>query len=86
MDSDYYTVNFPSAITDTSTQAYRVQIMLQVGGSIDADADLGIAQGEIQWNGTSEVDLGTVFITNQSVTNVYEDGAPTPNLVVINLT
>ncbi len=83
-DSDYYSVDFPAAITDDTTQAYRVQIMLQVGGSIDADADLGIAQGEIQWNGTEEVDIGSIFITNQTVTNVYEEGFVQPPIQVFN--
>jgi ribosome-associated translation inhibitor RaiA len=50
-DSDYYSVDFPVAIADED--AYRVQIMLQQG-TIDADADTGLFQGEIQWNGESE--------------------------------
>jgi ribosome-associated translation inhibitor RaiA len=50
-DSDYYSIDFPVAITDED--AYRVQIMLQEG-AIDADDDTGLFQGEIQWNGESE--------------------------------
>ena len=50
-DSDYYSVDFPVAITDEDV--YRVQIMLQLG-TIDADADTGLFQGEINWNGESE--------------------------------
>ena len=83
-DSDYYSVDFPAAITDTTTQAYRVQIMLQVAGSINADNDLGIAQGEIQWNGADEVDLGTVFVTNQTVNNTYNEDFVQPPIQVFN--
>jgi hypothetical protein len=58
-DSDYYSVDFPSAITTEGI--YRVQVMLQPG-SIDADADFGIAQGEINWNGESEDTLISLSI------------------------
>ena len=84
VDSDYYSVDFPSAITSTTQQAYRVQIMLQVAGSIHADNDIPIAQGEIFWNGVSEVDVGTINITNQTVTNIYDESTPPP-IVVINV-
>ncbi len=84
-DSDYYSVDFPSAITDTATQAYRVQVMLQVAGGINADNDLGIAQGEIQWNGSSEVDIGSIFITNQTVNNTYNEGFVQPPIQVFNV-
>ena len=82
VDSDYYSVDFPSAITDSATQTYRVQVMLQAGGSIDADLDTAIAQGEIYWDGTSEVDTGTINITNQTVTNVYDESTPPPITVI----
>ena len=74
-DGDYHSVDFTSAITDTATQAYRVTVRLQAGGSPVADGavDFPIAQGEIQWNGSSEVDLGTVVITNQMVQNRYDE-------------
>ena len=82
VDSDYYSVDFPAAITaDLAT--YRVQVMLQVAGSINADNDVGIFQGEIFWDVDEEVDIGTITVTNTSVTNVYEDDAPAPNLIVI---
>lgn len=53
-DSDYYSVDFPSGI---SAGVYRIQILLQVGSSINADDDIVIAQGEIYWDGTAEFDL-----------------------------
>ena len=56
VDSDYHSVDFPSAIANG---VYRVQIMLIVGGGIDADADLPVAQGEIYWDGASEVNIFT---------------------------
>ena len=73
VDSDFYTADFPAAITDTAQQAYRIQVFLQVGGSIDADADICIAHGEIHWNGTGEVSIGTINITNTTVTNTYDE-------------
>ncbi len=51
VDSDYYSVDFPSAI---GAGVYRVQVMKQAGGSINADDDIGIAQGEIYWSGSAE--------------------------------
>ena len=82
VDSDYYTVDFPAAITGTDPIAYRVQIMLRPG-AIDADADFGIAQMEIIWDGSKEVDIGTVFNTTTSVTNVYnEEINPSPITVI----
>ena len=57
VDSDYHTANFPSAI---GAGVYRVQVMLQVGGAIDADLDYAIGQGEIYWDGTSELNPFTL--------------------------
>lgn len=71
-DSDYYSVDFPVAITGTEAEAYRVQIMLQPG-TIDADADTGLFQGEIIWNGEEEIDLGIIFNTNQTTLNRYNE-------------
>ena len=51
-DSDYHSVDFPS---DISAGVYRVQIMHQVGGAIDADADVSVGQGEIYWGGSAEI-------------------------------
>ncbi len=56
-DSNYYTVNFP---TDITTGVYRIQIFLQAGGSAHADNDTEIAQGEIYWDGTAEIDIFTL--------------------------
>ena len=60
VDSDYHSVDFPSAIAEGT---YRVQIMLIDGGAIDADADFAVAQGEIYWAGNSEI---TVFTERKS--------------------
>ena len=56
-DSDYHSVDFPGDIT---AGVYRVQVMLQVGGAIDADLDYAIGQGEIYWDGTSELNSFTL--------------------------
>ncbi len=56
-DSDYHSVDFP---TDISAGVYRVQINLRVGGAIDADADLGIGEGELYWDGSAEIDVYTL--------------------------
>ncbi len=85
VDSDYYSVDFPSAITDSTLQSYRVQIMHQVAGSINADNDRAIAQGEIFWDGTSETDIGTINITQSSVVNNYNESVTSPPLQIINL-
>jgi len=57
-DSDYHSVDFP---TDIAAGIYRVQIMRQVGGTIDADADIAIAQGEIYWDGSAEQNFYTLI-------------------------
>lgn len=51
VDSDYHSGDLPAAIT---AGVYRVQVFLQVGGAIDADDDISVAQGEIYWSGTAE--------------------------------
>ena len=89
VDSDYYSVDFPADITDTATQAYRVQVMLRPG-AIDADADFTVGSLEIQWNGEKEIDLGIVFGSNQSVTNFYDDSVTTntggnPQIITIEI-
>jgi len=84
VDSDYYSVDFPAAITSTTQQTYRVQIMYQAG-AIDADDDIAIAQGEIFWNGVSEITLGTINITNTTVNNSYDETL-TPGVSVIDET
>lgn len=57
VDSDYHSVDFPS---DISAGVYRVQVMLQVGGSIDADADKCVGQGEMYWDGSAEMSIHTL--------------------------
>ena len=59
-DSDYHSVDFPGSIT---AGVYRVQIMLQVGGAIDADLDYAIAEGEIYWDGSAEINIFTLDTT-----------------------
>ena len=54
VDSDYHSVDFPSAI---ARGVYRVQIMVIDGAAMDADADIGVAQGEIHWDGSAEIDI-----------------------------
>ena len=93
-DSDYHSVDFPSGI---SAGIYRVQVMHQIGGSIDADADIAVAQGEIYWDGTAEVTLYTLsesdvaaivaklpddYIMGSSVTDSMDDEI---NAIVANL-
>lgn len=65
-DSDYHTADFP---TDIAFGVYRVQILKQVGGSIDADADIVVAQGEISWDGSTEV---TILELNRLL-NIYDE-------------
>lgn len=57
VDSDYYSTDFPAAITGEGV--YRVQVFLQPG-TIDADADTGLFQGEFYWDGTAEIDIFTL--------------------------
>jgi hypothetical protein len=73
LESDYYSVDFPSEITGTDPLAYRVQVMLQIGGSPEADDDFAIRDGEIIWDGTKEIDLGVIFNTNQTTLNRYNE-------------
>ena len=63
-DSDYHSVDFPGDIT---AGVYRVQVFLQVGGAIDADLDYAIAEGEIYWDGTAEINIFTLD------TSIYDD-------------
>ncbi len=83
----YYTVDFPAGITDTEQQAYRVTIRIQAGGSPVADEsiDLPESQGEIFWDGSEEVDVGTINISNQTVTNIYNDDFQAVPITVITL-
>lgn len=85
-DGGYYTVDFPTTITGTVLTTYRISVVLQAGGSPNADSavDFRIAQGELFWDGTSEVDLGTLTITNSTIINNYDDTTSAPNLIVIN--
>lgn len=67
VDSDYHSVDFPS---DISFGTYRVQIMEQIGGAIDADVDKAVAQGEINWDGTEEINILIFF---NKLLNIYDE-------------
>ena len=84
-DGDYYSVDFPTSITGTDLAVYRTSVFKQLGGAPAAGTDIVLAQGEIFWDGTQEIDIGTINITNQTVTNVYEESTPPP-ITVINET
>jgi len=71
VDSDYYSVDFPAAITTAGI--YRVQVMLQASGAIDADDDVAIAQGEICWDGTEEITLSMLTDRQSLVYNEYDE-------------
>ena len=79
-DSDYYSVDFPSSI---SAGIYRVQIFKQTGGSIDADADIAVAQGEIYWNGSAEITINTLFIESMRSIEVGDETKKLATLTVI---
>lgn len=57
---DYYSVDFPSVITTAGV--YRIAIAKRAGGSA-AVGDSRIAEGELYWDGSAEVDLFTVDTT-----------------------
>ena len=69
--SDYYTADFPSVIVTAGV--YRIQILLRVGGTINADNDIVIAQGEFYWNGDREIDGYADYVDKNTVVNVYDD-------------
>jgi len=54
---DYYSVDFPSVITTAGV--YRIAIARRAGGTA-AVGDLRIAQGEIYWDGSAEIDIRTL--------------------------
>ena len=53
VDSDYHSADFPTAIAQG---VYRVQVMKITGGAMNADDDRAVAQGEIYWDGSAEID------------------------------
>ncbi len=57
---DYYSVNFPAVITTTGV--YRVVIALRADGTA-AIGDKKIAQGELTWDGSAEIDIFTLDTT-----------------------
>ena len=57
-DGDYYSVDFPAQVVTAGI--YRVTIFNQVGVDPDADDDTSIAQGEIHWDGSAEMDTSTL--------------------------
>jgi len=56
-DGNYYSVDFPSGI---SAGVYRITIFDQVAASPHADNDVAIAQGEIYWDGSAEINTFTL--------------------------
>lgn len=60
VDSDYHTVDFPS---DIAAGVYRVQIFKQdsaVANTPHADDDIAVAQGEMYWDGSAELNMFTL--------------------------
>ena len=78
VDSDYYSVDFPSAIT---IGTYHVQVMRR-DGAIDADADVGVGEGVIYWDGTAEQDIASLDVlldaikANLGQVHTTEDESP----------
>ena len=75
---DFHTVDFPSGIT--AAGVYRVEIRERAGGSPDTD-DVPIAQGELHWDGSAEIDItaidtliDTLISATETVKNVYGVG------------
>ena len=81
----YYTVDFPATILNVDQETYRVDIYLQPGAN-PVITDFAISQGEVIWADGEEIDLGTINITNQTVTNIYEEEVDLPGVQVINET
>ena len=67
--STYYSVDFPAVITTEGV--YRVQVMLQAAGSPHADNDIAFAQGEMYWDGITELDLFTLSLEGNKVHSIY---------------
>jgi len=78
----HYTVDFPAVITNNIQQAYRIVIKLRVGANA-AVGDTKLADGEIYWDGSMEINIGTINITNQTVTNIYEEDISSPPATVL---
>jgi len=90
-DSDYHSVDFPASIT---AGIYYVQIFHQIG-AIDADADVPVGQGVIDWSGSAEINLTSLdtlidlivaklpddYIMGSSVTDPMDDEI---NVIVAN--
>ena len=76
-DSDYHSVDFPVI----AAGVYHVQVLHQIG-VIDADADIVVAQGEIYWDGTAEMNITTLdtlldaIVANLGQVHTVEDESP----------
>ncbi len=75
--SGHYVGTFDASI---AAGVYQVTVYLQAGGS-PADADLPLAQGEIHWDGSAEINhttldtlIDTLITTGSVVTNIYNPG------------
>jgi len=71
-DSDYHSADFPTTI---ATGIYRVAVMWRIGGAIDADVDVPVAQGEMDWNydTSSEVTPSVIINTLRGILNIYNE-------------
>jgi hypothetical protein len=70
-----------SFATSIELGTYRIAVYLQAGAN-PADTDREIAQGEIYWDGEAEETIQTIVITNQTITNVYDESTPPPVSVI----
>ena len=68
---DYYSVDFPAVITTSGI--YRVAIALRAAGTA-AVGDRRIAQGEISWDGASEIVISGLTGSSFRHTNEYGPG------------
>ncbi len=73
-DGDYYSVDFPAVIATSGV--YRVTVFLRAGVAPHADNDTSLAQGEIYWDGSEEIDLLSIDIDARILQNVYNETSP----------
>ena len=80
--------DYAESMTEEATSGhYKGSMTVAVAGAYQIVVFVGslaVAQGEIYWSGTEEQNLQTIVITNQTVTNVYDESTPPP-IVVINV-
>ena len=69
----HFVGDFDTSGNITISNPYRVVVFWQAGAN-PADTDLPIAEGEIQWGGTSEVTLLVLSDEDSKVLNVFGEG------------